>query len=160
MSKRSLLCFAFTFALAALHAQSDIYYRYADRPDLDVAYIQGLVLGDSATTDVVIILAKDSAAYTRLIKEIYYGDNYEFRPHAYHMVIWDCVKDHPEQRINDPEKYKGNDIVVTRDDLKRVCIYHPIDRENLVYHIARSNILHIQKIAKQKKGNHEKENNH
>ena len=104
--------------------------------------------------------ATNSAAYTRLIKEIYYADNYEFRLHAHHIVLWDCVKDHPEQRINDPEKYKGNDIVVTRDDLKRVCIYRPIDRENLVYHITRSNILHIQKIAKQKKGNHEKENNH
>ena len=50
-------------------AQSDLYERYASRQELDVAQVSGFRLADSIRVDVVLIVAKNEAAWQQLMKE-------------------------------------------------------------------------------------------
>lgn len=50
-------------------AQSRLYERYASRQEFDVAQVSGFRLADSIRVDVVLIVAKDDAAWQQLMKE-------------------------------------------------------------------------------------------
>lgn len=55
--------------MSGVMAQHEVYDRYAVRDGLDVAYIRGYRLDSTATVDVVLIIAKDSAAWQWMQKE-------------------------------------------------------------------------------------------
>ena len=51
-------------------AQSELYKRYASRPDLTVAQVSGFKLNDSVRVDVVIVVADNGTAWLRLKQEL------------------------------------------------------------------------------------------
>jgi hypothetical protein len=57
--------------LACSHEETELplYQRYADSKDLTVAQVKGFQIGDTLKTDVVLLVADDSAAWAELKAE-------------------------------------------------------------------------------------------
>jgi len=69
--KRLLLILMPLMLLACSHEETELplYQRYAPRQDLTVAQVKGFQLGDTLKTDVVLLVADDSAAWAELKAE-------------------------------------------------------------------------------------------
>lgn len=133
MKKHLILLLLLTAILASLQAQNDVYRRFAQDTSYKVAFIEGLRIGDSCTTDVVIILARDSIAFDRLLHSISHDRALPTQKTKKPlMTIWNSIKDHPEQVITEADDFVGNDVIVVQHYLKRVCIYHPSNPHAIV----------------------------
>ena len=64
------VCCLLTFACSREVEEMPLYQKYAVRNDLTVAQVTGFHLNDSVKTDVVILVADDSAAWQRLKEEL------------------------------------------------------------------------------------------
>ena len=69
-----------------------LYRQYAERQDLTVAQIKGFRLNDTVKTDVVIMVADDTAAWSRL------KEDFDIRTDA-GVTSWMGDMDHPRQRV-------------------------------------------------------------
>ena len=69
--KRLLLILMPLMLLACSHEDTELplYQRYAPRQDLTVAQVKGFQIGDTLKTDVVLLVADDSAAWAELKAE-------------------------------------------------------------------------------------------
>ena len=69
--KRLLLILMPLMLLACSHEETELplYQRYADSKDLMVAQVKGFQIGDTLKTDVVLLVADDSAAWAELKTE-------------------------------------------------------------------------------------------
>ena len=69
--KRLLLILMPLKLLACSHEDTELplYQRYAPRTDLTVAQVKGFQIGDTLKTDVVLLVADDSAAWAELKAE-------------------------------------------------------------------------------------------
>ena len=69
--KRLLLILLPLMLLACSHEETELplYQRYASRQDLTVAQVKGFQIGDTLKTDVVLLVADDSAAWAELKAE-------------------------------------------------------------------------------------------
>lgn len=69
--KRLLLILMPLMLLACSHEDTELplYQRYAPRTDLTVAQVKGFQIGDTLKTDVVLLVADDSAAWAELKAE-------------------------------------------------------------------------------------------
>ena len=69
--KRLLLILMPLMLLACSHEETELplYQRYAPRQDLTVAQVKGFQIGDTVKTDVVLLVADDSAAWAELKAE-------------------------------------------------------------------------------------------
>ena len=69
--KRLLLILMPLMLLACSHEETELplYQRYADSKDLTVAQVKGFQIGDTLKTDVVLLVADDSAAWAELKAE-------------------------------------------------------------------------------------------
>jgi len=69
--KRLLLILMPLMLLACSHEETELplYQRYAPRTDLTVAQVKGFQIGDTLKTDVVLLVADDSAAWAELKAE-------------------------------------------------------------------------------------------
>ena len=69
--KRLLLILLPLMLLACSHEEMELplYQRYAPRQDLTVAQVKGFQIGDTLKTDVVLLVADDSAAWAELKAE-------------------------------------------------------------------------------------------
>ncbi len=69
--KRLLLILMPLMLLACSHDEMELplYQRYADSKDLTVAQVKGFQIGDTLKTDVVLLVADDSAAWAELKAE-------------------------------------------------------------------------------------------
>lgn len=69
--KRLLLILMPLMLLACSHEDTELplYQRYAPRTDLTVAQVKGFQIGDTVKTDVVLLVADDSAAWAELKAE-------------------------------------------------------------------------------------------
>lgn len=69
-----------------------LYQQYAARPDLTVAQVKGFQLCDTVKTDVVILVADDTAAWRGLKEEL------DIRT-SEGVTSWMGAIDHPQQRV-------------------------------------------------------------
>jgi hypothetical protein len=69
-----------------------LYRQYAARPDLTVAQVKGFQLCDTVKTDVVILVADDTAAWRGLKEEL------DIRT-SEGVTSWMGAIDHPQQRV-------------------------------------------------------------
>ena len=69
--KRLLLIMLLPLAVACSREADELplYQRYADSKDLTVAQVKGFQIGDTVKTDVVLLVADDSAAWAELKAE-------------------------------------------------------------------------------------------
>ena len=69
--KRLLLILLPLLLIACSHEDTELplYQRYAPRTDLTVAQVKGFQIGDTLKTDVVLLVADDSAAWAELKAE-------------------------------------------------------------------------------------------
>lgn len=69
--KRLLLILLPLLLTACSHEETELplYQRYAPRTDLTVAQVKGFQIGDTLKTDVVLLVADDSAAWAELKAE-------------------------------------------------------------------------------------------
>ena len=69
--KRLLLILMPLMLLACSHEETELplYQRFAPRQDLTVAQVKGFQIGDTLKTDVVLLVADDSAAWAELKAE-------------------------------------------------------------------------------------------
>ena len=69
--KKTLLILLPLMLLACSHEETELplYQRYADSKDLTVAQVKGFQIGDTLKTDVVLLVADDSAAWAELKAE-------------------------------------------------------------------------------------------
>ena len=91
------LLFILLLSLAFLSCSYEVeemplYRQYAARQDLTVAQVKGFQLCDTVKTDVVILVADDSAAWTGLKEE------FDIRT-SEGVTSWMGDIDHPEQRV-------------------------------------------------------------
>ena len=70
---KRLLLILLSLLLSACSHEADelpLYQRYAPRTDLTVAQVKGFQIGDTLKTDVVLLVADDSAAWVELKAEL------------------------------------------------------------------------------------------
>ena len=92
--KRLLLILMPLMLLACSHEETELplYQRYADSKDLTVAQVKGFQIGDTLKTDVVLLVADDSAAWAELKAE------FDIRT-AEGVTSWMGAIDHPAKRV-------------------------------------------------------------
>lgn len=93
--KRLLYIIICMLALAGCSREAEelpLYRRLAARPDLTVAQVKGFAIGDTLRTDVVIIVADDSAAWQRLKAE------FDIRP-SQGVTSWLGDLEQPARRV-------------------------------------------------------------
>ncbi len=89
---------------------SEVYRRYRNRSDLNVAFVKDYRIGDSITVDVTTITAKDSAGWEALLRELNVSEytitiQREARKEGIAAVTTDYrLKQHPDIRVS-----MGND---------------------------------------------------
>ena len=64
-----VVCCLLTFACSSEVEETPLYQKYAVRTNLTVAQVTGFHLNDSVKTDVVILVADDSAAWLQMKEE-------------------------------------------------------------------------------------------
>lgn len=93
---------------------STLYNRYAARTELTVAQVSGFRLNDTVRIDVVILMADDTAAWSRLCRE------FDIR-NTSGLATWTGALDRPERRI----RYDGGPCcrVIASPDRRTLCLY-------------------------------------
>ena len=118
-------------------AQSAAFLRYAPNPDLDVAYIEGFRIKDSATMAWLI----DDLHLNKYNEKIFNKKN----PVRY--FLFNVSPDDPSKRIKNP-RYVKHDLMIFTPHHKRITIYHNIDNnllDNILNHMSKEIKKDIQK---------------
>jgi len=97
LGQTTLLVFSFYFLLSLVGCSREVeevplYRQYAARQDLTVAQVKGFRLCDTVKTDVVILVADDSAAWAGLKEE------FDIRTEE-GVTSWMGDIEHPAQRV-------------------------------------------------------------
>lgn len=73
---KKLLNIAILFALVSttLHAQTDLYKRYASQPGVKVASVSGFAIDSASHVDVTVVEAEDDDGWAWMKSEFYIGD--------------------------------------------------------------------------------------
>ncbi|MBR1835136.1 MAG: hypothetical protein IJ785_06490 [Bacteroidales bacterium] len=150
---------ALALSAAALHAQPDIYFRYANDPDFQTGFISQFHFDDTVTTDITIIIANDTAAYRRLLKELYGTHNFIICPEKYRWESWLCIRDHPEQRMGDYPDHPPYDLVVIQDHLRRASIYRSDNLSAVSLKAFRAHFEYVETRRKAKQQNNQNNQN-
>ena len=108
-----------TVACAHKLEKDPLYRQYAGREDLTVAQVGGFQLCDTVKTDVVILVADDSAAWQSLKEE------FDIRT-SEGVTSWMGNIDHPEQRVKRAERPAWRAMAVHDD---RTIAFYRIDNE-------------------------------
>ena len=70
-----LLLFNFQFSIFnSVHAQTELYKRYADQPGVKVASVSNFAIDSTSKVDVTVIEAVDDEGWAWMKKEFYIGD--------------------------------------------------------------------------------------
>ncbi len=116
------LLFILLLSLAFLSCSREVeevplYRQYAARQDLTVAQVKGFQLCDTVKTDVVILVADDSAAWQSLKTE------FDIRT-SEGVTSWMGNIDHPQQRVKGNERPAWRAMAVHND---RTIAFYRID---------------------------------
>lgn len=99
--------------------ETPLYQKYAVRTNLTVAQVTGFHLNDSVKTDVVILVADDSAAWAGLKEE------FDIRT-SEGITTWMGNTDHPEQRVKRSVRPAWRAMAVHEE---RTIAFYRIDTE-------------------------------
>lgn len=119
--KRLLLLMLLTLVAFACSREYEVplYQQYASRQDLTVAQVTGFRLNDTVKTDVVILVADDTAAWRGLKEEL------DIRT-AEGVTSWMGAIDHPQQRVKRSVRPAWRAMAVHAD---RTVAFYRIDTE-------------------------------
>ncbi len=119
--KRLLLILMPLMLLACSHEETELplYQRYADSKDLTVAQVKGFQLGDTLKTDVVLLVADDSAAWAELKAE------FDIRT-SEGVTSWMGDIDEPSRRVKRSVRPAWRAMAVHAD---RTLAFYRIDTE-------------------------------
>ena len=99
--------------------ETPLYQQYAERQDLTVAQVSGFHLNDTVKTDVVILVADDSAAWQQLKAE------FDIRT-SEGVTSWMGDIDQPQQRVKGGVRPAWRAMAVHAD---RTVAFYRIDSE-------------------------------
>ena len=99
--------------------EAPLYQKYAERQDLTVAQVSGFHLNDTVKTDVVILVADDSAAWQQLKAE------FDIRT-SEGVTSWMGDIDQPQQRVKGGVRPAWRAMAVHAD---RTVAFYRIDSE-------------------------------
>ena len=114
-----VVCCLLTFACSHKVEEVPLYRQYAARQDLTVAQVKGFQLCDTVKTDVVILVADDSAAWTGLKEE------FDIRT-SEGVTSWMGDIDAPAQRVKGGELPAWRAMAVHAD---RTVAFYRIDNK-------------------------------
>lgn len=119
--KRLLLILLPLLLSACSHEDTELplYQRYASRQDLTVAQVKGFQLGDTLKTDVVLLVADDSAAWAELKAE------FDIRT-SEGVTSWMGDIDEPARRVKRAVRPAWRAMAVHAD---RTIAFYRIDTE-------------------------------
>lgn len=119
--KRLLLILMPLMLLACSHEADELplYQRYASRQDLTVAQVKGFQIGDTVKTDVVLLVADDSAAWAELKAE------FDIRT-SEGVTSWMGDIDEPARRVKRAVRPAWRAMAVHAD---RTVAFYRIDTE-------------------------------
>lgn len=119
--KRLLLILMPLMLLACSHEDTELplYQRYAPRTDLTVAQVKGFQIGDTLKTDVVLLVADDSAAWAELKAE------FDIRT-SEGVTSWMGDIDEPARRVKRAVRPAWRAMAVHAD---RTVAFYRIDTE-------------------------------
>lgn len=119
--KRLLLILLPLMLLACSHEETELplYQRYAPRQDLTVAQVEGFRLNDTLKTDVVLLVADDSAAWAGLKEE------FDIRT-SEGVTSWMGDIDEPAHRVKRAVRPAWRAMAVLAD---RTVAFYRIDTE-------------------------------
>lgn len=119
--KRLLLILMPLMLLACSHEDTELplYQRYAPRTDLTVAQVKGFQIGDTVKTDVVLLVADDSAAWAELKAE------FDIRT-SEGVTSWMGDIDEPARRVKRSVRPAWRAMAVHAD---RTVAFYRIDTE-------------------------------
>lgn len=119
--KRLLLILLPLMLLACSHEETELplYQRYAPRQDLTVAQVKGFQIGDTMKTDVVLLVADDSAAWAGLKAE------FDIRT-SEGVTSWMGDIDEPARRVKRAVRPAWRAMAVHND---RTIAFYRIDTE-------------------------------
>ena len=119
--KRLLLILMPLMLLACSHEETELplYQRYAARQDLTVAQVKGFQIGDTLKTDVVLLVADDSAAWAELKAE------FDIRT-SEGVTSWMGDIDEPARRVKRAVRPAWRAMAVHAD---RTVAFYRIDTE-------------------------------
>ncbi len=119
--KRLLLILMPLMLLACSDEETELplYQRYADSKDLTVAQVKGFQLGDTLKTDVVLLVADDSAAWAELKAE------FDIRT-SEGVTSWMGDIDEPARRVKRAVRPAWRAMAVHAD---RTVAFYRIDTE-------------------------------
>ena len=119
--KRLLLILMPLMLLACSHEDTELplYQRYAPRTDLTVAQVKGFQIGDTVKTDVVLLVADDSAAWAELKAE------FDIRT-SEGVTSWMGDIDEPARRVKRAVRPAWRAMAVHAD---RTVAFYRIDTE-------------------------------
>ena len=119
--KRLLLILMPLMLLACSHEETELplYQRYADSKDLTVAQVKGFQIGDTVKTDVVLLVADDSAAWAELKAE------FDIRT-SEGVTSWMGDIDEPSRRVKRAVRPAWRAMAVHAD---RTVAFYRIDTE-------------------------------
>ena len=119
--KRLLLILMPLMLLACSHEETELplYQRYAPRQDLTVAQVKGFQIGDTLKTDVVLLVADDSAAWAVLKAE------FDIRT-SEGVTSWMGDIDEPARRVKRSVRPAWRAMAVHAD---RTVAFYRIDTE-------------------------------
>ena len=108
-------------AVACSHEDTELplYQRYADSKDLTVAQVKGFQIGDTLKTDVVLLVADDSAAWAELKAE------FDIRT-SEGVTSWMGDIDEPARRVKRTVRPAWRAMAVHAD---RTVAFYRIDTE-------------------------------
>lgn len=119
--KRLLLILLPLMLLACSHEETELplYQKYAPRTDITVAQVKGFLLCDTVKTDVVILVADDSAAWQSLKEEL------DIRT-SEGVTSWMGAIDEPARRVKRAVRPAWRAMAVHAD---RTVAFYRIDTE-------------------------------
>lgn len=119
--KRLLLIMLLPLAVACSREADELplYQRYADSKDLTVAQVKGFQIGDTVKTDVVLLVADDSAAWAELKAE------FDIRT-SEGVTSWMGDIDEPARRVKRAVRPAWRAMAVHAD---RTVAFYRIDTE-------------------------------
>ena len=119
--KRLLLIMLLPLAVACSREADELplYQRYADSKDLTVAQVKGFQIGDTLKTDVVLLVADDSAAWAELKAE------FDIRT-SEGVTSWMGDIDEPSRRVKRAVRPAWRAMAVHAD---RTVAFYRVDTE-------------------------------
>ncbi len=113
---------------------SEVYRRYRNRSDLNVAFVKDYRIGDSITVDVTTITAKDSAGWEALLREMNVSEiiiskqRESIKNGTVGVQLYYCKEGHPDEPVS-PKKCPDFNLVAESPRDKTVYVFDIRDIE-------------------------------